>query len=314
MHAFVARLREEGERRYHDRHPFHVRMHAGALDRRQLRAWVANRYYYQTRVPIKDALVLAKMEDRAWRRVWIRRLHDQDGDGEREGGLAQWLMLARGVGLEIDEVARFTHVVPAARAAADAYVEFVRGASLLEAVASSLTECFSPDLLHRRVAAWERHYPWVDRDALAYFRDRPPRATRDAGDALAIVTQGATTPLLQDACVAALVRKCDLLNALLDAIDDAVPDDPRERRPKLSAWARLRWDERAGRTILIGPERGLLLDERATAIVEMCDGAHTIDRMVACLADRFAAKHETRVIDRDVRELVDRLGRARLVE
>jgi pyrroloquinoline-quinone synthase len=97
--AFVARLRREGEARYHDRHPFHARMHEGQLSPAELRAWVENRYYYQTRIPKKDALILSKSDDPAFRRSWLRRIVDHDGERPGEGGLAQWLRLAEGVGL-----------------------------------------------------------------------------------------------------------------------------------------------------------------------------------------------------------------------
>jgi pyrroloquinoline-quinone synthase len=215
---FVARLREEGERRYHAHHPFHRRMHAGELDAAALRAWVANRYYYQTRIPVKDALILAKAEDPAFRRWWIRRLHDHDDEG---AGLALWLRLAAAVGCDVDDVAALRSVLPGVRFACDAYVTLVREATLVEAVASSLTECFATDLMAERVAAWERHYPWVDRDALAYFRERVPRARRDGEEALAFVVREANTYDAQERAVAALVRKTEILWALLDAVDHA---------------------------------------------------------------------------------------------
>jgi pyrroloquinoline-quinone synthase len=216
--AFVARLREEGTRRYHDRHPFHLHMHAGTLSREQLRAWVVNRWCYQARIPIKDALILAKSDDPAFRRRWIRRLHDHD---DEDGGLALWARLGRAVGVDDDQLRSERAVLPGVRFACDAYVELVRHGSLLEAVASSLTETFAPDLLARRVLAWERHYPFVDPDALAYFRQRVPRATRDGRDALAFVVDGARTRELQDRCVAALVRKTEILWHLLDCVHAA---------------------------------------------------------------------------------------------
>ena len=216
--AFVAWLREEGGRRYHDRHPFHRRMHAGTLDAPALRSWVLNRYYYQTRIPVKDAIILSKSEDPAFRRWWIRRLHDHD---DEDGGLALWLRLAAAVGCDVDEVASCRSVLPGARAACDGYVTLVREVPLVEAVASSLTECFAPDLMADRVAAWERHYPWVDPDALAYFRSRVPRARRDGEEALAFVVREAHTRDSQAACVAALVRKTEILWQLLDTIDGA---------------------------------------------------------------------------------------------
>jgi pyrroloquinoline-quinone synthase len=213
---FVEWLRREGESRYHDRHRYHVLMHDGKLTQPQLQQWVLNRYYYQTRIPIKDAVILAKSEDPAFRRTWIHRILDHDGDGEDEGGLALWLRLAEGVGLDREEVASCRSVLPGVRFACDGYVELVRERSLLEAVASSLTEFFAPDLMSARIRAWERHYPWVGQDMLAYFRSRVPRARRDSEEALDFVTRHATTYALQERCVAALIRKTEILWHLLD--------------------------------------------------------------------------------------------------
>jgi len=219
--AFVERLRQEGASRYHSLHPFNLAMHKGELSREHLQRWVLHRYYYQTRIPIKDALILSKSDDPAFRRAWIRRIADHDGTKEGEGGLAEWLLLARAVGLDEDEVRSLRRVLPGVRYACDSYVELVRERSLVEAVASSLTEHFAPDIMRTRVAAWEQHYPWVDQPALAYFRSRVPRATRDAEEALAFVVQNATTPALQEACVRALVDKCRVLWSMLDAVAEA---------------------------------------------------------------------------------------------
>jgi len=216
--AFLERLRSEGARRYHDHHPFHVAMHAGTLSREQLQAWVRNRYYYQTRVPIKDALILSKSEDPAFRRLWIHRIHDHDGAQPNEGGLALWLLLAEGVGLDREEVASLRGVLPGVRFACDAYVDLVRERSLVEAVASSLTEFFAPDLMSRRIAAWEQHYPWVRSDVLAYFRSRVTRARDDAQEAVEYVVRHAHTRAQQEACVAALIRKTEILWQLLDSV------------------------------------------------------------------------------------------------
>ncbi|HEY8927205.1 MAG TPA: pyrroloquinoline-quinone synthase PqqC [Polyangia bacterium] len=216
--AFVERLRSEGEARYHDRHPFHVAMHEGRLSQADLQRWVANRYYYQTRIPIKDALILAKSEDPAFRRLWIHRLHDHDGLAEGEGGLAQWVRLGQAVGLAADEVTTCRHVLPGVRFACDAYVQLVRDSSLVVAVASSLTEFFAPDLMSRRIEAWERHYPFVEAAGLAYFRARVTRARNDSQEAVTFVVAHATTRALQEACVAALVRKTEILWHLLDCV------------------------------------------------------------------------------------------------
>jgi len=154
---FIAWVRREGEQRYHDHHRYHRLMHDGKLTKLQLQQWVLNRYYYQTRIPIKDAIIIAKSEDSAFRRMWIRRIQDHDGAESGEGGLELWLRLAAGVGLDRDEVASCRSVLPGVRFACDAYVELVRERSLVEAVASSLTEFFAPDLMSKRVLAWEQH-------------------------------------------------------------------------------------------------------------------------------------------------------------
>jgi pyrroloquinoline-quinone synthase len=219
--AFVDRLRAEGSSRYHDRHPFNVAMHAGTLSKQQLRRWVQNRFYYQTRIPIKDAVIVSKSDDPAFRRAWIHRIVDHDGSADGEGGLAEWLLLARVVGLDEDEVRSCREVLPGVRYACDSYVTLVRERALVEAVASSLTEHFAPDIMRARIAAWEQHYPWVDQAALAYFRARVPRAARDAQEAIAFVTRHATTREAQEACVRALVDKCRILWAMLDAIAGA---------------------------------------------------------------------------------------------
>ena len=218
---FVGWLRSEGASRYHDAHRVHVLMHQGKLSRAQLQQWVLNRYYYQTRIPIKDAIILSKSEDPAFRRAWIRRIHDHDGEAPGEGGLALWLRLAESVGLSRAEVEGLGSVLPGVKFACDAYVTLVRERSLLEAVASSLTEFFAPDLMSRRILAWQEHYPWVDADNLAYFRARVPRARVDSEEAIAFVIQYATTYELQERCVSALIRKTEILWHLLDCVQAA---------------------------------------------------------------------------------------------
>jgi pyrroloquinoline-quinone synthase len=222
---FIDRLRSEGASRYHDEHPFHLRMHEGSLTRAELQRWVLNRYYYQTRIPIKDALIVAKSSDPVFRRAWIRRIHDHDGDGaEIPGGLEQWLRLAQAVGLDREGVATCRDVLPGVRFACDGYVTLVEKSPLVVAVASSLTEFFAPDLMSKRIAAWERHYPWVDGEALAYFRGRVPRARRDSEEAIDFVVREAKVRSLQEACVAALIRKTEILWHMLDCIDARRPE------------------------------------------------------------------------------------------
>jgi pyrroloquinoline-quinone synthase len=196
-------------------------MHAGRLDQQQLQAWVRNRYYYQTRIPIKDALILAKSDDPTFRRRWIRRIHDHDGELAGEGGLELWLHLASGVGLDPAEVASLRGVLPGVRFACDAYVQLVRERSLLEAVASSLTEFFAPDLMSRRILAWEQHYPWVRPELLAYFRARVTRARTDSAEAIAYVIEHARSRHEQELCIAALIAKTEILWHLLDCISVA---------------------------------------------------------------------------------------------
>jgi pyrroloquinoline-quinone synthase len=224
-------LRREGEQRYHDRHPFHRRMHEGRLTRRELQEWVRNRYYYQTRIPIKDAIIVSKSEDPAFRRMWIHRIHDHDGAQDGEGGLALWLRLAAGVGLDPEECASGRSVLPGVRFACDSYVELVRQRSLVEAVASSLTEFFAPDLMSRRVLAWEKHYPWVSPDVLGYFRSRVTRARDDSAEAVDFVLRWAPTFAEQERCLDALVRKTEILWHLLDCVYAAYVDPGWGRRP-----------------------------------------------------------------------------------
>src|SRR5690554_5655142 len=196
-------------------------MHEGRLSREEIQTWVRNRYYYQTRIPVKDSAILAKADDPAFRREWVQRLHDHDGRAPGEGGLELWLRLAETVGLARDEVASLRAVLPGVRRACDAYVELVESSDLLTAVASSLTELFAGDIMATRIAAFEKHYPWVDPEGLAYFRTRTRQAPRDAAFGLRFVQEHARTRAAQERCVAALERKCAILWSLLDAVEEA---------------------------------------------------------------------------------------------
>jgi pyrroloquinoline-quinone synthase len=220
---FVAALREQS-RRYHDQHPFSRRMNEGELGREQIRCWVANRFAYQAAIPRKDAAILANCPDREVRRRWIRRIHDHDGTADGEGGIEAWLRLGAAVGLGREEMEDQRHVVPGVRFAVDAYVTFARTRPWVEAVASSLTELFAPDLMAERLAAFERHYTWIDPQGLAYFRARLTQAPRDSAHALEVVTEHCRTPETQAAALAALSFKCDVLWSMLDAIDRACAD------------------------------------------------------------------------------------------
>ncbi|MFN2433697.1 MAG: pyrroloquinoline-quinone synthase PqqC [Gemmatimonadota bacterium] len=214
---FIARLRARGTA-YYDHHPFHRLMHGGELTREQLAGWVANRFCYQRSIPLKDAAILSNCPEREVRRRWIRRIHDHDGWDGQPGGIEAWLVLAEAVGLEREEVLDERHVVPAVRFACDAYVDFCRRRPWVEAVASSLTELFAPDLMARRIAAFEEQYPWIDARALGYFRGRLSQAPRDAQHGLEIVTERCLTRAGQDGALAALDFKLDVLWSLLDAV------------------------------------------------------------------------------------------------
>lgn len=219
-----ARLRDVGTRRYHSLHPFHRLLHGGRLDLDQVRAWALNRYYYQAMIPIKDASILARLETPELRRVWRQRIIDHDGEREGEGGIARWLRLTDGLGLDRDYVTSLAGLLPASRFAVEAYVHFVREKSLLEAVASSLTEMFSPNIIEERVAGMLKNYDFVSRETLAYFDNRLTQAPRDADFALDYVKANARTPDEQRAVIRALEFKCDVLWVQLDALYFAYVD------------------------------------------------------------------------------------------
>lgn len=213
-----AELRAIGAERYHHRHPFHRLLHAGRLDRGQVQAWALNRYYYQSRIPAKDATLLARLPTPELRRAWRSRLVDHDGDAPGTGGVARWLKLAEGVGLDRDYVTSTAGLLPATRFAVDAYVHFVAERSVLEAIASSLTELFSPTIIAERVSGMLAHYDFVTPETLAYFTPRLTQAPRDSDFALAYVKEQARTVEQQQAVLAALRFKCDVLWTQLDAL------------------------------------------------------------------------------------------------
>ncbi|SDW48034.1 pyrroloquinoline-quinone synthase [Albimonas donghaensis] len=216
--AFEARLRAIGAARYHDRHPFHHRLHGGDCTPDEVRAWVINRFYYQSRIPMKDAAFMSRVESPALRREWRSRIENHDGGAPGEGGIARWLRLAEAVGLDPAYVASAHGVLPATRFAVDAYVRFVRDMPLLDAVASSLTEMFAPRIHEDRIAGLLRHYDFADDRALSYFRTRLKEAPADVAFGLAWVLDHARTRPEQDAAAAALTFKTDVLWSQLDAL------------------------------------------------------------------------------------------------
>src|SRR5262249_29844823 len=247
--TFVENLRAIGVRAYHDKHPFHVAMNEGRLSQESLRGWVANRFYYQRNIPIKDAAILSNCPIREVRRVWIHRILDHDGvnpdavesaglSGEHvvqspnalrtahtaamssrnEGGIEAWVRLGEACGLSREELLQDRHLLPGVRFAVDAYVNFARTQPWPIAIASSLTELFAPDLIATRLTAFEKFYSWIDPRGLHYFRRRTTQARQDSEEALAITVEYCNTPKRQRDAVSALEFKCDVLWSMLDAI------------------------------------------------------------------------------------------------
>jgi pyrroloquinoline-quinone synthase len=215
---FVERLRAQGTR-YHNLHPFHKRMDAGELSREELQRWVTNRFYYQKCIPLKDAAILANCPEVEVRRAWIARIIDHDGTAGSTGGIESWLALGEALGVSRANLESERGVLPGVRYAVDAYVNFARQKPWIEAVASSLTELFGPAAIRVRLDALQRHYSWIDPAGLEYFRTRLVKAPRDAQYALEITVQRSRTREQQEAAVAALRFKTEMLWAQLDAID-----------------------------------------------------------------------------------------------
>jgi len=228
--TFTAKLRDVGSRSYHNKHLFHQLMNAGKLDRKALQTWVANRFYYQTAIPIKDAAILSNCPVREVRRLWLHRIVDHDGTTADQGGIGAWLGLGEACGLPRRELLAHTRVLPGVRFAVDAYVTFARTRPWPIAVASSLTELFAPDLMAKRLAAFERFYPWVKSRGLEYFKNRLTQAPRDSGEALELTIHHCNSRELQESAVRALEFKCDLLWSMLDSVHWACFGGPHKRK------------------------------------------------------------------------------------
>lgn len=220
--AFEARLRAL-QSRYHIHHPFNQRMASGQCSREQIRGWVANRFYYQINIPLKDAAILSNCPDRATRREWVVRILDHDGNAEQPGGIEAWSRLGQAVGLTRETLWSGRMVLPGVRFAVDAYVNFARRAPWQEAVCSSLTEMFAPAIHQERLAGWPEHYPWIEAEGLGYFRSRIPLAQRDVEHGLRVTLDYFRTPAEQQRAGDILRFKLDILWAMLDAIDKAYP-------------------------------------------------------------------------------------------
>ena len=217
VEEFERRLREQG-RSYHIHHPFNVMLNSGRAEPAQIRSWVANRFYYQISIPLKDAAILSNCDDRAVRRNWVQRILDHDGYGEDPGGIESWLRLAEAVGLQRSEVESLSLVLPGVRFAVDAYVNFARRAPWPEAVCSSLTELFAPEIHKQRLAGWPEHYPWIDRAGLHYFQSRVSLARRDVEFGLALTLERFKTRAQQERALDVLQFKLDVLWQMNDAM------------------------------------------------------------------------------------------------
>jgi len=222
---FEAQLRALGDLRgrekraaYHIHHPFNVMLNSGKANREQIRGWVANRFYYQVSIPIKDAAILSNCSDRTVRRLWVQRILDHDGHGDDPGGIDSWLRLAEAVGLNRAHVESLVDVLPGVRFAVDAYVNFARRAPWQEAVCSSLTELFAPQIHRQRLANWPEHYPWIDRAGLGYFQSRVGLARRDVEHGLALTLDAFTTRAQQERALGVLQFKLDVLWQMNDAM------------------------------------------------------------------------------------------------
>lgn len=214
---FERKLREKGKR-YHIYHPFHIMMNSGRLNRKQVQGWVYNRFYYQISIPMKDAALMSNCPDRNVRREWIQRILDHDGRAGEEGGIEAWLRLGEAVGLQREDITSLKHVLPGVRFAVDAYVNFARTRPWQEAVTSSLTELFAPEIHKNRLQGWPQYYPWIDAEGYQYFRNRLAQARRDVQFALVFTLDNYTTRSDQERALEILQFKLDVLWSMLDSM------------------------------------------------------------------------------------------------
>lgn len=316
--TFLTRLEALAQRHYQHRHPFNALLQAGRLGREELRLWFAHRYHYLTRVPITDALIIAKADDPSFRRHWVQRLRDHDGWCEPRGEVAApgaielWRRLGGALGVTEDELASSAHVLPEVRVLCDEYVESVRDADLVTAVAGTLTEYWAPRLMPLTIDLWLRRYPFVEEGALARFARGLPAG--DAEFALGFVERRATTAELERRCLDAFVAQCTIQWRLLDAVYLACRRGqfPRiESRAWLMRLSALAEEDQRGRSsapgVLMLPERSLQLNRTAYDLLECCDGKRTLDCIVQALGERHAAPPG--LIERDIATFVAELER-----
>ena len=293
--AFVDSLRGLGADYYHDKHPFHVRMYNGKLSREEIQGWVACRYYYQTQIPIKDSLIMAKPDSGPMRREWIRRVVDHDGNRDNPGGLLLWLDLAEAVGLDRAATERFELLTPEAKAAVDSYVSFVAEHPLFDCIAASLTELFAGGIHQSRLDVWPKHYPWIPSKGYQYFSSRIAIAPGDAQWSLNYVRQHAVTADLQRRAREALLHKLGLLWNLATAIQERFTPGAAEWKPRLTNMAKLRWDEIDKVHMLLLPEKGMKLNPAAGNILQRCDGTRTQREVAGALREAFPAGHPVEI-------------------
>ena len=189
--AFEEALRAKGAF-YHIHHPYHIAMHNGDATREQIQGWVANRFYYQTTIPLKDAAIMANCPDAQTRRKWV--------------------------GLSRDDLLSERHVLPGVRFAVDAYLNFARRACWQEAACSSLTELFAPQIHQSRLDSWPQHYPWIKEEGYFYFRSRLSQANRDVEHGLALAKAYCDSAEKQNRMLEILQFKLDILWSMLDAM------------------------------------------------------------------------------------------------
>ena len=214
---FEQKLRDK-EKYYHINHEFHILMNTGKLDKPAIQGWVANRFYYQTTIPIKDAAIMANCPDRDARRKWVQRIIDHDGEEGEDGGIEAWLQLGEAVGLTREELISYEHVLPGVRFAIDAYLNFARRAPWEEAASSSLTELFAPKIHQKRLDNWPEVYPWIDEKGYTYFRKRLSEARRDVQHGLDITLDYYKTREDQERMLGILQFKLDILWTMLDCM------------------------------------------------------------------------------------------------
>ena len=215
---FIKALTDLGKVRYHSLRPFHKLLHSGKLSFQQVQAWALNRFYYQWSIPRKDLTLMARINDVNLRLEWRSRVIDHEGDIDGSGGIKRYLQLCETLNLDLDYVKSCEGILPGTKFAVDAYVNFVEERSLLEGIASSLTEIYAPAIHKERIAGLSQHYDWADDYALAYFKKRIKQARKDVAFGREWVINNAKTRSDQEAVLKAVQFKTEVLWAQLDAL------------------------------------------------------------------------------------------------